>query len=232
MKSTLSILLLSVFSLFSLTQASTGQAHQTKLDTGESSIVCISGQRVISESQFGQDIQSRLQAEQEKLTKPLQAEEKRIQERAQKLESEKSALDGTVADFEKNAKTLTTESRAQKLEQLQERAQKIEDEKRELDRMWQKLQAEAKKVESKMQSLYQQEMGKLDALVKTTISEMAQQFGWKIVLMEEQLVFASPNSSKTKEVIAKLDEKYKAAKLAKKEAVEAKQKPTPEAKQK
>ncbi|MCX5924210.1 MAG: OmpH family outer membrane protein [Candidatus Dependentiae bacterium] len=185
-----------------------------------SSIVAISGQKVIADSEAGKAIQSKLQSEQEKLAKPLQEDEKKAQAKGQKLQAEKDALDVEVADFEKNAKMLSEQARQSKIESLQDRGQKLEDGKRDLDRMVQKLQADAKKVEAKMQAVYQKEMGNFDALVKDVIKEIAQREGWDIVLMEEALVFVNPSVSKTNLVITELDKKVKALNKAKKEAAE------------
>lgn len=192
----------------------------TKENKSNTVIVTVSGQKVMLESETGKSIQTRLQTEQQKLAAPLQAEEKKLREKEQKLIETKERLDRDVAEFDKNSKSLTAEERNKKIESLQERAQKLEDDKRDLDRMVQKLQAEARKLEAKMGEVYKKEMAKFEALLQETIKELAQIHHWDIVLMEEAVVFAHQSVSQTKKVIAKLDEKAKAANLAKKQALE------------
>ncbi|MFA5998429.1 MAG: hypothetical protein WC747_00210 [Candidatus Babeliales bacterium] len=104
-----------------------------------SSIVVISGRKVMDDSEAGKAIRAKVQSEQEKLTKPLQEEDKKLQAKGQKLQAEKEALGAEVAEFEKNAKMLSEQARQSKIDSLQDRGQKLEDGKRELDRMAQKL---------------------------------------------------------------------------------------------
>lgn len=184
------------------------------------SIITISGQKVMTDSETGKTIQLKLQDEQKKLTAPLQAEEKKIQDLEKKLMADKDGLEKDFTELDKAAKALSVEAKEQKAEGLRDRALKFEDKKRELDRLIQKFQADAGKVEKKMTDMYQKEMGKLDTLVKETIKELAQKNGWEIVLMEESVVFASPKVSKTPMVIEELDKKTKAMNQSKKQALE------------
>lgn len=183
-------------------------------------IITISGQKVMTDSDTGKAIQLKIQDEQKKLTTPLQIEEKRIQDLEKKLMADKDNLEKDFTELDKSAKMLAAEAREQKAEALRDRALKYEDMKRELERMIQKFQAEAGKIEKKITDLYQKEMGKLDALVKETIKELAEKNNWEIVLMEESVVFASPKVSKTSMVIEELDKKAKSINQAKKQALE------------
>lgn len=193
-----------------------------------SSIVVISGRKVMDDSEAGKAIRAKVQSEQEKLTKPLQEEDKKLQAKGQKLQAEKEALGAEVAEFEKNAKMLSEQARQSKIDSLQDRGQKLEDGKRELDRMAQKLygnpnlniEGDVQKVEAKIQAVNQKEMGIFDTLVREVIKEVAHREGWDIVLMEENIVFVNPSVLKTNLVIAELDKKVKALNKAKKEAAE------------
>lgn len=211
-------------------------------------IVCISGQEVMNKSEAGEALQAKLKAAQEEATKPLEAEGKKLQQKQQQLlasqtaaqnkqqelQAKKDALDADVAEFEKTATALSEEARNKKIEPLQTRSQTLMDEKRKFDRMvqeleddgveftrmQQKLQAEVKKVEAKIQALSQKEMGTFDNLIRETIQEVAQKEGWSMVLMQESLVYAHPNKSKTALIITELNKKTKAINQAKKQAIE------------
>lgn len=184
-------------------------------------IVTVSGKQVMMESETGKAIQDRLQKVQTDMATPLTTEEKKIRDKEQKLLKLKEGFDKDATEFEKTAKNLSNEELTQKAEAFQDRKVKLEDEKRELDRMIQKLQAEARRVEAKMGEIYQQEMSKFEKILNETIQHLANLHGWNIVMMEENLVFS--NVSKTKEVIAELDKKAKAANQAKKQALESKE---------
>jgi len=183
-------------------------------------MITISGQKVMGESETGKAIQFKLQEKQKDLATPLQAEEKKIQDLEKKLMSDKESLEKDFAELDKASKSLSAEVRDQKAEGLRDRAMKFEDTKREFDRLVQKLQAEARKVEAKMSELYQKEMTKLDSLVKDTIKDLAQKSNWDVVIMEESVVYANPKISKTNMVIEELDKKAKQLNQAKKQTLE------------
>lgn len=189
--------------------------HKQSLD-----IATVNIQEVMISSETGKEIQQRLQDEQAKLVTPLQKEEQAVNKKGQALKELKDKLDKDIAEFEKIASTLSKESGTQKAEALQERAQKVEDEKREFDRLVQKLQTDGQKLQAKLQELYQKEMTKFQTLVTETIKDLAHKHGWDIVMVEESAVYTNPALSKTKEVITEVDKRNKAAKLAKKEALE------------
>lgn len=158
-------------------------------------IATVSGQEVMMNSDTGKTIQERLRSAQEKLATPLQKESEVIQAKQQKIiEKEKdSKADKSAIDFEK----------------------------RELGLQIQKLQAEGQKVEEKLGEMYKKEMGKFEAAVKESIKDLAQRYGWDLVLMEEPAVYVNKKAiSKTAEVITELDRRTKAANLAKKQALE------------
>ncbi len=211
-------------------------------------IVCISGKDIMEKSEAGEALQAKLQSAQEEAAKPLKEEEAKLlkkqqqlqaaqaeaQNKQQELQAKKDALDADVVEFEKIAPALSEEARNKKIEPLQARGQSLVDDKRKFDRMvqaleddglefnrmQQKLQADVKKMEAKMQALYQKEMNPFDALVKETIQEVAQREGWYIVLMQESVVYAHPSRSKTQLIITELNKKTKAANQAKKQAIE------------
>jgi|GEM_PF-1149754 len=211
-------------------------------------IVCISGKEIMDKSEAGEALQAKLQSAQEEATKSLKEEETKLlkkqqqlqaaqaeaQSKQQELQAKKDALDADVVEFEKTAPALSEEARNKKIEPLQARGQSLVDDKRKFDRMvqaleddgvefnrmQQKLQADIKKVESKMQALYQKEMNPFDALVKETIQEVAQREGWYMVLMQESLVYAHPSRSKTQLIVTELNKKTKAINQAKKQAIE------------
>jgi len=184
------------------------------------SIITISGQKVMTESETGKTIQSKLQEKQKDLAAPLQSEEKKIQDLERKLIADKESLEKDFVDLDKASKTLSAEIRDQKAEALRDRAIKFEDKKRDFDRLVQKLQADARKVETKMSELYQKEMAKLDNLVKDSIKDLAQKNNWDIVMMEESVVYSNPKNSKTSLVIEDMDKKAKALIQAKKQTLE------------
>ena len=158
-------------------------------------IATVSGQEVMINSDTGKSIQEKLKSAQEKLAAPLQKEGEKLQKEEQE-----------IAEKEKSGKLDKSE---------------LEFAKREFGLKIQKLQAEGQKVEAKLGEMYQKEMGKFEGLVKDTIKELAQQNNWDIVLMEEQAVYVNKKAvSKTSEVMKKIDEKTKAANLAKKQALE------------
>lgn len=177
--------------LFSLLQVSAFINAEGKATT----IVTVSGQEVMMNSDAGKAVQDRLKDAQTKLAAPLQKEGQAIQDKEQKL-------------IEKDKDPKSDKSA-------------LEFEKRELGLQIQKLQAEGQKIETKLSEMYQKEMGKFEASVKETIKDLAQKHSWDIVLMEEQAVYVNKKAvSKTTEVIAELDKNVKAANLAKKQALE------------
>lgn len=170
-------------------------AHPETSATKPMMIVTVSGQEVMTNSDTGKAIQDKLKSAQEKLAAPLQKEGEKLQKEDQE-----------IAEKEKSGKLDKNE---------------LEFAKRELGLKIQKLQAEGQKVEAKLGEMYQKEMGKFEGLFKDTVKELAEQHNWDIVLMEEQVLYVNKKViSKTSSVIKKLDEKTKAANLAKKQALE------------
>ncbi|MBP9765309.1 OmpH family outer membrane protein [Candidatus Babeliales bacterium] len=186
-------------------------------------IVTISGQQVMTESETGKGIRLKLEEEQKKLATPLQKEEQKLQDQEKKLIAQKDTLEKDFAEFEKTSKMLSASAREEKKEALAERAQKFDDAKRELERNAQKFQAEARKIEAKLNELYQKEMNRLDSEVKKVIKKIAAEKNWKIVLMEESVIYADPKISQTSLVKAKLDEETKAANQSKKDSLKVEQ---------
>jgi len=183
-------------------------------------IVTISGQEVMTKSKTGQDLQDKMQREQTKFADPLKKEEEEVKKAEKSLMEDQEKLQKEFAEFDKNAKTMSAETREKKQADLQDKAIKFDDSKRKFERDVAKLNAEGQKVQQKMSDLYQKEMTKLDAFVKSTIKEEAEKNKWDLVLMEESIMYASPKISKTNMIIEKLDAKTKAQNLAKKEAIE------------
>ncbi len=241
--------LFSASTTFSKEEVHVSHAQKAKIETViKEEIVCISGKDVMEKSEAGQALQIKLQTAQEEANRPLQAEAKKVEQKQQELQkaqetilkkqqelqAKKDALDIDVAEFEKAAPNLSEDARNKKIEPLQTRGQEIMDEKRKFDRMvqafeddniefgrmQQKLKADADKVNAKIQTLYQKEMGAFDALVKETIQEVAEREGWYFVLMQESLIYAHPSKSKTQLIVDELNKKTKALNLAKKQAIE------------
>jgi Skp family chaperone for outer membrane proteins len=185
-------------------------------------IVTISGQDVMMKSETGQKIQVKMNNEQEKHAKNLKTEEEAIKKAEKALMAEQETLQKDFTDFDKNAKMMSSETREKKQKELEEKAIKFDDNKRKFERDVAKLNAEGQKVQAKLSEIYQKEMTKLDAFVKSTIKEVAENNKWDLVLMEESIMYASPKMSKTNMIIEKLDAKTKAMNLAKKEALEKK----------
>ena len=191
-QTTTNFMFLSIFFVTNIARAEPSVASSSSKSI---MIVTVSAQEVSMNSETGKAVQERLKAAQEKLTLPLQQENEKIQKKDEEL-----------AAKEKSGKVDKSE---------------LEFNKRELALQIQKLQAEGQKVEAKLTEMYQKEMSKFEASVKETIKELAEQNNWDIVLMEEQAVYVNKKAvSKTSMVIKKLDEKTKAANLAKKQALE------------
>lgn len=157
-------------------------------------IASVSLQEVMMKSETGQEIQERLQAEQQRLAVPLQKKAEDLQAKQDKI---------------------MTQEKEGKIER-----ETIEFEKRQLGLEFQKIQAEGQKIEAKLYEMQQKEMVKFQELVTKTITDLASKHGWDLVVAEEQSVYVNSALSKTKLVITELDNRAKAAKLAKKEALE------------
>jgi outer membrane protein len=183
-------------------------------------IVTISGQEVMTRSETGKNLQDRMQREQTKYAEPLKKEEEAVKKAEKTLMDDQEKLQKEFAEFDKNVKMMSAEAREKKQAELQDKAIKFDDNKRKFERDVAKLNAEGQKVQQKMSDLYQKEMTKLDAFVKSTIKEEAEKNKWDLVLMEESIMYASPKISKTNMIVEKLDAKTKAQNLAKKEAIE------------
>ena len=190
------------------------------ISSEELKIVTISGQEVMTKSETGKKVQDKMANEQERLTKTLKSEEESVKKAEKNLMKEQEDLQKDFADFDKNAKMMSAESREKKQSDLQDKAIKFDDNKRNFERDVAKLNAEGQKIQTKLSELYQKEMTKLDDFVKKTIKEEAEKNKWDLVLMEESIMYASPKISKTSMIVEKLDAKTKAMNLAKKEAIE------------
>ncbi len=186
------------------------------------SIVTVSGQKVMTESTTGKEMQEKLQREHKKIAEPLEKSQEELQKSETSLKKLQDTLQTEFSKFDTNAKTMPIDEREKKQIELQDKALDFETKKRTFERDTAKLQVDARKIEGKMSELYQAEMMKLDKLVKDTIKEEAEKVAWDLVLMEESVMYASPKISKTSIIMEKLDAKTKAAKMAKKEALEKK----------
>ncbi|MBP7854728.1 OmpH family outer membrane protein [Candidatus Babeliales bacterium] len=164
-----------------------------------SNIVTFSAKEVMSASETGQMLQTKLQAEQDKIAAPLRKEAESIQQKEQKL-IEKSKSD--KAD-----------------------SSELEFEKRELNLQLQKLQVDSRKLEEQFAGIYQKEMVKFEQELKKTVEELGEANKWDVVLVEEQVFWANPKLSKTSEIKLGLDKRMKAANQAKKEALAKKTEP-------
>lgn len=185
-KTTLTALFFSCFSMLAVAE---------ELSKSKSmSVVTVSLQKVMMDSDTGKALQDRVKAEQVKLATPLQKKGEEIQVKQEKI----IAKDKDV-NFDKSA---------------------LDFEKRELALEIQKIQAEGQKLEAQLYEMQQKEMTKFQTLVTDTIKDLAVENNWDLVVAEEQVLYAKPGISKTKDVIAKLDSKVKASNLAKKQALE------------
>ena len=176
-----------------------------KLDSKKTSIVTISGQTVVQKSKAGQELQKKLQAEQAKLSRPLETDEKGIRNKEKELQDKKRALDKEAEEIN-SSKLLSQEAKQRKYEDIQDKVRILEEDKSELERLIKRLQADAKRLETKMSQLYQEEMAKLDTKIRDCIKAVAEREGWDIVLMEESgIIYASHTVSKTDMMIKELD---------------------------
>lgn len=193
------------FALFSLAIHNVMQPDMPKLDTKKTLIVTISGQTLVQKSKAGQKMQKKLQAEQEQLSKPLQNDDKLIRTKEKELQDKKRALDKEAEEIN-SSKLLSQEAKQRKYEEIQDKVRILEEDKAELERLIKRLQADAKRLETKMSQLYQEEMAKLDAKIRDCIKAVAEREGWDIVFMEESgIIYASPAVSKTDMMIKELD---------------------------
>lgn len=177
-------------------------ADQTSF--AKSGVVTINGQKIIKDSKIGKQINDELMAEKDKLAKPLLADEQHIMQKDQQLQKNKQDLDKEASEVTTST-LLSDEAKQRKIEGLQEKARLLEKDKAELELLVKQIQQDAKRLESKMQQMYQEKMGKFDAKIKEVIKSIAATEGWDVVLMEEQVVYAGPSVSKTDVIIAKLD---------------------------
>lgn len=196
--------------------------NTTSANSIDESIVTVSGQRVMTESQTGKEMQEKLQREHKKIAEPLEKAQIELQAAENHLKNLQDTLQKEFTKFDTEAKTMSESAREKKQIELQDKGLDFETKKRTFERDAAKLQADARKIEAKMSEMYQAEMMKLDKLVKETIAEEAKKRGWKVVLMEESVMYADSSISRTDIIIQALDAKTKAAKLAKKEALEKK----------
>lgn len=210
-----------IFALILLVPFATVNSNMaTSIDND--SIVTVSGQKVMSESTTGKEMQEKLQREHKKIAEPLEKAQIEVQTAESNLKKLQDTLQTEFTKFDNEAKTMSESAREKKQIELQDKALDFETKKRTFERDAAKLQADARKIEAKMSELYQTEMMKLDKLVKETISEEAKKRGWKVALMEESVMYADSSISRTEIIIQALDAKTKAMKLAKKEALEKK----------
>ncbi|MBI2344755.1 OmpH family outer membrane protein [Candidatus Dependentiae bacterium] len=213
------ILSLTVF----LSHANFTENITTSID--DNGIVTISGQKVMTESLTGKAMQEKLQREQKKVSQPLEQAQQEVIKSEKTLRELQEELQREFTKFENDSKTMSNDAREKKQIELQDKALDFEGKKRVFERDTTKLQADARKIEMKMNELYQNEMTKIDTLVKATIEEEAKKRGWKIVLMKESVMFAASKTDQTDVIIKALDEKTKALNMAKKEAIEKKSDP-------
>lgn len=178
-------------------------AASTSKNSG-TTVVTISGQKVIQLSDTGKKIQKKLQNEQDALAKPLQKDENTIRTKEKELQDKKRKLDKEAEEIS-TSKILSQDAKQRKYEELQDQVRILEEDKAELDRLVKRLQTDAKRVEAKMSQMYQEEMTEFDKKIKSLIEEVADREGWDIVLMEESVVYASSKVSKTDAIIKEID---------------------------
>lgn len=166
--------------------------------------VVIHGQEIVAKSKIGLKVQKELQTEQEASSKPLQKDEQEIRAKEQNLINKKRELDKDAEEIA-NSKILSQEAKQRKFEEMQDRVRQLEEDKAELERLTKRLQADAKRFETKMSQLYQEKMNKIDVKIKEVIEFVAQREGWDIVEMKEQIVYASSRVNKTDIIIKELD---------------------------
>lgn len=170
-------------------------------------VVTVNGQQLTQSSNLGKEINEKLLSEKEKLSKPLQDDEKKIMAKEQELQQKQKDLSKEAEEINKSS-LLSQEAKQRKFEELEEKARRLTEDKAELERLIKRLQADAKRVEGKIGQMYQEEMGKFDSTIKTTIRTLSAKEGWDIVLMEESIVYAGPSVSKTEIVIKELNNNH------------------------
>lgn len=195
-----STLLYAILGLFTTEAA---QADMKNKMNG-TNVVTISGQKVIQLSETGKKIQKKLQSEQEILSKPLQKDETIVRKKEKDLQEKKHKLDKEAEEIA-TSKLLSQDAKQRKYEELQDQVRGLEEDKSELERLVKRLQSDAKRLEGKMSQMYQEEMTEFDKKIKHLIEEVAEKEGWDIVIMEESVVFASKQVSKTDFIIKELD---------------------------
>lgn len=178
--------------------------HDLYADASGTTTAVINGQEIVGKSKMGLRIQKKLQTEQENGSKPLQKDDQEIRTKEQTLINKKRNLDKEVEDISTST-LLSQEAKQRKFEEMQERIRQLEEDKVELERLTKRLQADAKRFETKMSQIYQEEMNKIDVEIKKVIEKVAQREGWDVVEMREQIVYASPRVNKTEMIIKELD---------------------------
>lgn len=170
-------------------------------------VVTVNGQQLTQSSNLGKEINEKLLKEKDKLSKPLQDDEKKIIAKEQELQQKQKDLSKEAEEVNKSS-LLSQEAKQRKFEELEEKARRLTEDKSELERLIKRLQTDAKRVEGKIGQMYQEEMGKFDSMIKTTIKTLSAKEGWDIVLMEESIVYAGPSVSKTEVVIKELNHNH------------------------
>ncbi len=167
-------------------------------------LVTVSGQTIMQKSLEGQKVFSKLQAEQEKLSKALIKDEDTLRAKEKALFEKNKALE-KKAEETANSKLLSQEAKQKKFEEIQDEARLLEEDRLEIEKLRKRMQAERNRIDAKMSQMYQEEMTKLDKKIRTKIGEIARHQGWDIVFMEETTVYVASHLSKTDFVIKELD---------------------------
>ncbi len=186
------------------------------------SFAVVNFQKVMTESIAGKDLQEKLQREQQKLTKPFEETQASVQAADKKVRELNDALQKDAMAFETNKGKMRPEELDKEKTKFEDKALELETKKRTLDRDIAKLQADYQKIERKMSELYQAESMKLTTSAQAVVEEERAAMGWAIVHPKEALLAFDSKYDKTDHIIKKFDEKTKAAKMAKKEAIEQK----------
>jgi len=181
------------------------KAHEKHAPTN---VVVIDGEAIIKTSERGRALHENLTKKQEILAAPLKKEEAEIQNSQKTFESNKKTFETSVLKLQgKESELLSPEAKEQQVEKLQKEQQKLEELQVQIQQKVKQFQANATRIEQKINAEYQKEMDAFDKSIKEVIEAAAVREKWDIVLM--QVVYAHPSKDVTKIVIDDLNKAYK-----------------------
>lgn len=185
-------------------------------------IVTVEGMRVIKKSNRGQEIEKKLLKEEKRLANPLNQLKEKLQKKEAEILKKQKEFNKKAKELEDSAKILSEEAQNRAVEQLQEEKQTIEEEASELQRLGRKYNTETQHVKDRLTKINEKEMTSFNEEITQTIQEVAKEFGWDIVLMQESLVYSAPKVDKTDIIIERLN-KYEEKRIKDKIAKDRKE---------